>query len=216
MPVLTSEKELEEYLFQPQDDGSFYCPVTDEYFAFGYRQYNLNPYGVIDLLYAQINEFGNAVDFYIYEIKKDRLDISSIKQIARYRQGIIHYTKEIERLHRKKRNIRVNVYGLLIGDNLDGDDETVYLVDSIPWLNWYTYDLSLKGGVSFNESSNINYDSPVDIRWTRNEPLKMENHTNTTKEIMIACLKQERAYNKWERESQRNRDQQPKLQVVDA
>lgn len=149
--AVISEEELEDYLFEVANTGR--NPIDAPGVCL--RQVNLKGYGIIDLLYVNVSHeegpdgSGFHVDITIVELKKNHVDLSALGQICRYRQGMERYLGHFMR--KEKEWITSNIYGILVGiDYADGD--ICYAVDSIRWLQTYTYSLSLEDGAEFKES----------------------------------------------------------------
>jgi hypothetical protein len=150
MPCLESEHELEMYLFNDDSDDH---PIGLSGKVF--RQVNLPGYGIADLIAVDFDWFCGDVtcNIKLVELKKGAIDLVAIAQIARYRQAL----EDICDYHASKRrgykiHFHYNIRGVLVGEKLAHGD-VCYLIDSVPWLELYTFDLSLASGIEFTEQS---------------------------------------------------------------
>lgn len=159
MPILESEKELENYLLEVL--GTDCCPFdlqnseTRYLQELGYEhgitvnQFNITGYGVIDLINFRI-ESGDFDDkkatliITILELKKNDLCINSFMQICRYRTAI----ERLIDLYPGKASVDIKIEGVLVGHKVSSGD-VCFVFDNCDWISVYTYELSFKGGISF-------------------------------------------------------------------
>lgn len=164
MAELENEKELENYLYTLVVDHNEDHPLEVSGKAF--QQVELKGYGIMDLVY--LDSYGDVprtstVKITIVELKKGKIDLVAVAQISRYKQAI---ERLIERHHaRDNKPIRIiiEVEGILVGSGMASGD-VCYLVDSIDWLRMFSYDLSLKNGLTFkSEQGWYNVDENLSV-----------------------------------------------------
>lgn len=143
-----SEKELEDYIYDTECLKEF--DVYGKYF----RQVNVGGYGVIDLLYVNIERYPfdlPVINITIVELKKGTIDPSALEQICRYKIGLTRYIDSLNiRNPQVKENI--NIDGVLVGSGYSNAGDICFTIDSIDWLRCIHYDVALKDGISFDES----------------------------------------------------------------
>lgn len=170
MLMLDSEKELENFLYF--DESGIFTPTGDDY-DLCLQQVSLPGYGTMDLVFIGVSPTEGTIKIHIVELKKEKLDIGAVGQIARYRQGVLRYLKSLN----IPESIFIDVVGTLIGREFSGDDVN-YLIDSIQWLDCFTYSLSLAEGISFKNQTCIGYHS---IRW---------HSTNTERDKILPAVRE--------------------------
>jgi hypothetical protein len=143
---LEAEKELEDYLFTKKEGDSFLFEPACEHYDFVFRQFSIQPYGIADLVYVGC-DYHSEPRVHIVEIKKGPIDLNAITQIARYRQGMKHHLKML--FPNEKKRPAIAVTGSLVGLSLA--DNACYVIDSIDWLDCYSYKLSIDKPVEFKE-----------------------------------------------------------------
>lgn len=148
MAELDNEKELENYLFSlvVEDDEEHPLDVRGKVF----QQVELKGYGVMDLVYlSYCGESRIAtIKITVVELKKGKIDLVAIAQISRYKQAINRFIESNQIETNKIIPIHVEVEGVLIGSGIASGD-ACFLADSIDWLRVYSYDLTLKNGLTF-------------------------------------------------------------------
>lgn len=177
MPILENEKELENYLFElsKRTEPDFEHPL-DTYGKM-FRQIEIKGYGVTDLIsiYSEeryCDKKSVVVHVQIIELKKGKIDLVAVGQISRYVQGIQRIidandiTREFKKTHIP---IEFEITGTLVGNGV-ADGDVCFLIDSIPWLVCYSYNVSLNKGIEFNLESGW-YNTGED---TEHIPLKAE------------------------------------------
>lgn len=147
MANLSSEKELEDYLFGLEQDEDFPLPCYGKVF----RQVSFPAYGIADLLYINIEPGPTpTVRVTIVELKANEIDLNAVGQICRYRKALLRYVDHLFEKHPKHKN-NIEIDGILVGKQYASGD-VCYVVDSVDWLSCYHYDLSLHNGIDFEES----------------------------------------------------------------
>jgi hypothetical protein len=122
------------------------------------RQLRIGNYGISDIItiersYQENFNFTKDIpylDITIFELKKDKVSVSTFLQSVRYCKGIHHYLKI------KKPNLNYKLNIVLCGKEIDKNSDFVYLADLFPdsmeygfskicSLKLYEYDFSLEG-----------------------------------------------------------------------
>jgi hypothetical protein len=149
-----SEKELEDYLFALKTGKN---PL--EIYGKCFRQVNLDGYGIIDLLYVEIepsyspnkHEQYPDVTITIVELKKGLIDFTALGQLCRYKRGVERFLS-IREKQRWSTYENIKVKGILIGKDYASGD-ICFAIDQIKWVKCWHFDFNLKNGISFEESS---------------------------------------------------------------
>ena len=163
------ENELEELLFgnhlEEYDnylDGNL---CTEVKHTLQFRQFEVKGYGIIDILgidYYREPDFYN-ITITIYELKNGPIDMKAISQISRYYIGVKRYISNLDLgRFRKRLEIYLEINGILVGSEYPNDG-SCFVVDSIPWLSCYFFDIS-KSGVNFTETDGW-YRENEDLKW---------------------------------------------------
>lgn len=150
------EQEIEQVIFDAIDNYDHDelrkrgLPIFSE---FTYeRQLDLGSYGRADLVgfhvsksYAWHKEKRRDFVVQIIELKKDKIDLSTLLQALRYGKGLLHKFNH--------ENIKYNIEFrfVLVGKSIDTSTEFVYLTDLVFGVSYYTYQLSLKEGITFKK-----------------------------------------------------------------
>lgn len=100
------------------------------------RQFDIRPYGVIDLLTID-NTNKNVLSITIYELKKSKIDEQALMQACRYLTGIEHYLRD--------EDVYCDITIRLIGSKINLDNDFVFLYNNTPNVEIYTYEYSLEG-----------------------------------------------------------------------
>ena len=144
-----SEKELEGYICEQINNDEVYGFQELSLSGNAFSQFNLQGYGIIDILVVDI-DFDMSVTVTIIELKKDAVTVASVGQISRYNTGIKKLFEEIvEASPFFFGRLKINVELMLIGKSYENSD-VCFLVDSINNLTCYHYELRLNSGVYFN------------------------------------------------------------------
>ncbi|MCH8234300.1 MAG: hypothetical protein IIB82_16895, partial [Bacteroidetes bacterium] len=126
-----TEKEIEDYLIE----------TKMEYFDLGLgekqsirilRQFNLDPYGIVDILtfgnYNSPIADENIIDINIFEIKNEPIHLKQLSQLYRYADGIRVYTENFK----LKENQYINITPHLIIPFFDEtDNNLIYLIKAL-------------------------------------------------------------------------------------
>lgn len=134
------EKDLETIIFEAdnsvlQEKG---LPIE----GIKIRQLNIGNYGRCDIV-AYCRDF-DKLFITIYELKQETINLSSLHQIVKYRQGIISY------FEKRQTKMKVKIQAVLIGRKADLNGSFVYFLNQINWLSAYTYNYSIEG-LTFDE-----------------------------------------------------------------
>jgi hypothetical protein len=190
MAKLDQERELEEYLYKLTQNESPYFEPADEVYTYIFRQFKIDSYGTADLIYMNCG-YHDDLRLHIVELKKGPIDLAALTQIARYRQGIKHHLSLI--YPDEKNRPELQVTGSLIGDSMK--DGINYLIDSIPWLDCYTFKLSLESGVEFFEQCQ----QGDDVHWHRTDA-KPANLKKFNRIMMREFAQSKREFLKWQKD----------------
>lgn len=130
-----SESFLEDYIFNKIDNG--FSPIDDEIYEYVFRQTNLGPYGISDIITVNrsLSDGKYFFDVQVIELKNAPLKCADIAQLSRYMIGL---TRMIER-YSKKLNFDFEVKGQLIGKK-SNDDNFVFILDYIEniYIGYFT------------------------------------------------------------------------------
>ncbi len=124
------------------------------------RQLRIGNYGIADLVSIEVEQypnfsevgFGHKLNITIYELKKDRIGISTFAQAMKYVKGINRYLKK----RYKESNIDWDFKVVLIGREIQEEGSFVYLPDFLynknqeELLENYTYSYN-ELGIHFEE-----------------------------------------------------------------
>jgi hypothetical protein len=142
--MIISEKELEDMIFNADkkelDERGLWMPKHLR------RQVRIGNYGIADIVGFERGfvDFGCVYQpcVYIYELKKEEINIYTFLQAVRYAKGIISYFKH-------KRYTSPKIYIALIGGSIDMASEFLYLPDLLDGdsisLELYTFSLNFNG-----------------------------------------------------------------------
>lgn len=83
----------------------------------------------------------------VIELKRGNLGYNEVGQLARYLTGLKRFIKTIN-----TKGDRINIYGILIGKQIEKNGDFIYLLDKLENISVYTYGLDYKKGISFEES----------------------------------------------------------------
>lgn len=150
------EKDLEEIIFKASDEDL----EERGFFISGkrFRQFRIGNYGIADLITVdKVYKYGDSrssLEIFVYEFKKDFIDLNTFMQAIRYCQGISRYLEK-----RGFYNYNLNI--VLCGKYIDTKSEFVYLKDLIygdepghlSTLKFYTYQYEFDG-IKFKSHSN--------------------------------------------------------------
>jgi len=142
--ALESEKQLEDYLYGRMSGGD--CVITGGAVDQVYRQFDLGVYGFIDLVGFYRNEDDKTITMTIYELKKDTLKCAHYAQISRYKTG---FDKLIE-IIAFDFGYSLDFEYILIGSDIDHQNDAGYLGDTLDWLNIYTFSIDMHTGIDFS------------------------------------------------------------------
>jgi len=152
--ILESERELEIYLSSEMQDDYFSCVVTNLNYRKQFTQLKLGIYGIADIVRVCRCDDSGVIEIQLMELKKCALNKDAISQICRYKRGIDEYMREYHS------DLDYEISGVLLGSSLASMD-LKFMIDEIPWLSAYTYQLHMSCGIRFFEIPAImNYEEP--------------------------------------------------------
>ena len=151
-----TEKALEDYLEQKMIEGI--CPVTDSAISKVFRQAGVDGYGVTDIItYTAPNflngQFMSEQRLVVYELKRGIIDVKAVMQIARYRAAFSRYRGMMEERGDVENLLEYYVEYILVGGSVDLDSDLVFLLNTMDWLEVYTYEIDLDNGITFECNS---------------------------------------------------------------
>jgi hypothetical protein len=150
--MIISEKELEDMIFNADrvelENRGLFLPKSTR------RQVRIGNYGIADLVGYErgciVKGYEYKPTIYIYELKKDEININTFIQSIRYAKGVRQYFR-----HKGYLYPHINI--TLIGGAIDTDSDFLYLPDILDAdeisINLKTYYLSFDG-IFFNSHDN--------------------------------------------------------------
>jgi len=164
------EKDLEDIIFDNAQtlEGIYQLkerglPIT----GIPYRQVNFGSYGIADLITVTTkkeidgdgtrNDFvmgyqsvlvANVMEFTIYELKKDEVNVGTLKQALNYAKAIKLAFSDSDISLSRYPNIKI----VLIGNTVEKSSSFVYMPDFFNNLSIYTYEYAING-IAFKEHS---------------------------------------------------------------
>jgi hypothetical protein len=142
--MIISEKELEDMIFNADreelENRGLWMPKNLR------RQVRIGNYGIADIVGFErgcmAKGYQSNSTIYVYELKKDEIDISTFMQSIRYAKGITSYFR-----HKKYLNLNISI--VLIGGTINMASDFLYLPDILSCedinLELYTYSLNFNG-----------------------------------------------------------------------
>lgn len=163
------EKNLEDIIFESAQTYEGIYALKERGLPIGgvpYRQVNFGSYGIADLITASVvKEVGddtvygqfikgydnfhvsNVLHFTVYELKKDEVNVGTLKQA-------LNYAKAIKLIFSEKGNLnrypKINI--VLIGKSIEKTSSFIYMADFFSNLSIYTYEYAIDG-IKFKEHS---------------------------------------------------------------
>lgn len=132
------EKDLEDIIFE--NDNDLLCERGLPISGIKMRQVNLGDYGIADLLTVERVPELNTLAVTVYELKKGKINTDALLQLSRYITGIKEYL-----IHRGSK-CRVNIRGILIGDQIDTKTDFTFLYNLLEDIvSAYSYNYELDG-----------------------------------------------------------------------
>jgi len=172
--IFESEKELEDYICEKLEENK-HCPIGDESVDMYFRQLNIGAYGVADIVKISFNLSSPEICITVLELKKEKITLSTIAQVARYMTGIKHFINE--RYTNKSKYI--TVFGEVAAPGICTDDDACYLSGQLD--NIKIYDISCCLDTGF-----ISSDGGV---WVKTEPnfKNLNEASKAIKENYVEC-----------------------------
>lgn len=135
------EKDLEDIIFTYHKE-MFKRGLTVCRHDLVYRQVPLGSYGICDLIGIDI--YGGcksrAIDIFIYELKKDKIDYSTLGQAMRYRAALEQILKKIN-----LKNTHLSIHLALIGKTIETNGDFSFLLGRMKGIFAYTYKYKFDG-----------------------------------------------------------------------
>jgi hypothetical protein len=150
------EQEIEDVIYKAIQDYDFELLQTRGlpiYPTYTYRrQFQLGKYGRADLIgyraYKSIGKQKRRVEFQVFELKKDEINFGTFRQALKYAMGVRHLS------FLNNINYDLSFQLILIGKRVETNGEFFYLSTVFPNIRLFTYEISLKEGITFNEHIN--------------------------------------------------------------
>lgn len=138
------EKNLEDILFEADQEEVRDRGLEDFYYNKIYRQFNLGNYGTADLI--TINYYNWCKDqkefiITVYELKQEIINVNTILQCSRYIQGVKRFIKKYFQIS----GVQIQVLGVVIGNNYDEKNKVDFLLQSIEGITGYVYEYKIDG-----------------------------------------------------------------------
>lgn len=145
------EKDIEELIFNNIYDTDLMKSKGFKVFESKYyRQPDLGSYGIPDIVGVSISYYRNycrTLNFTIYELKKDAINVNALMQASRYVKGIQEILKLVDLKSLRIEDINFKI--VLIGKTIETHGDFVFLCDYIENLILYIYELDFEKGVKF-------------------------------------------------------------------
>ena len=135
-----SEMHLEDAICSAFTEG--FDPISDQHVDKYIRQPGLAPYGTGDILTISNGPDGETELVTLYELKNEKLNISHIAQIARYRK---FFEENDENFH----SIEYQ-FNLVCKYTEHYNTDLIMLASSIDWLDIYVFTINLNTGIDFS------------------------------------------------------------------
>ena len=146
-----SEKAIEDYVFDCIKIMNR-CPIDNGQYEFVFRQVNLGPYGIADIIKVQIPLNKTYVPDGLYitvlELKNETLKPSDVAQLSRYMAGMTKILEPYKRRLEKKTGFGIWIYGQLAGQFDKDANDLPFLLDLLN-EEIDVYDLSMTYGSGF-------------------------------------------------------------------
>jgi hypothetical protein len=146
------EKNLEEIIFETSTNDLALRNLR--LYGKRYRQLRIGAYGIADLVTLErlldTDDNNQKIIITVYELKKDKINISSLAQASRYVKGIQRYfdAKNIFQFTEIEYKI------VLIGKTIETSGDFVFLTDFLnDKIDCYTYDYKFNG-INFIHKNN--------------------------------------------------------------
>lgn len=146
---LDREKELEDFLCNNRNEKTgYYEDVIDGgLWRKEFRQFRIGSYGIADIV--RLNQgISDSLEVQIVELKKGVLDKPALMQICRYKTGLARMIDKVF-----PDGMEVEFSGSLVGSDIETNSDIVYVMDQIPWLEVYTFEISISTGIDFEDYS---------------------------------------------------------------
>ncbi len=139
------EKDLEQIVWENDDEilQRKGLPI----FGKRYRQLRIGNYGIADLVTFYREHYVKQINFTVYELKKDVINMSTLIQAYTYVKGIETYLS--------KRGWACAYDVVLIGKSIDRSSGFCYLPDLIENLTCFSYHMDING-LHFKSEDNYN------------------------------------------------------------
>lgn len=154
-----SERAIEDYVFDHICEHQ-QCPITEQEFQLVFRQVNLGPYGIADIV--KVDYSPDAIYVTVLELKNELLNPSHVAQLARYIAGLNHILGPYGGLLQTKTGVSLSIFGELAGPFDKNANDLPFLSDILE-DRISIYDLSL----TYDEGFKSDF---IESGWTKTLP----------------------------------------------
>lgn len=144
-----SEKDFENFIVECFATDGF-CIVDDEHYQNMSQQFDTCGYGIPDLVfYSQdvehIDDKTTVTHnrLHVIELKNEPIKLSHISQIARYKR---YFERALE-----SHDVEMK-FSLVVPESVKGNDDVVWLLDSLDNISVMEFTLDPKEGIKFDKS----------------------------------------------------------------
>ena len=165
------ESQLEDFLFHEMFNPKTLNERTGlwlGYYQAHFRQINLGPYGIADLMTMEYGQASgpsddkrNYLDVNIIELKAEGVGPETYLQVARYASGVRHFFRSFVNLSRTE--IRINVY--LVGKYTSMKPIDCIPIGDVNYVSVYTYNISNDNIFLYKHEKFCKLD--MDISWSK-------------------------------------------------
>lgn len=113
-----------------------------------FRQLNLSPYGIADLVNIRYCNTENTFFIQVIELKKEKIDLAAYAQAKRYQTALKSVVEKAN--DRCFIDTKIEFTSILIGRTLDYANDFVFVINSDPTCQVYTYSYGVNG-ISFEK-----------------------------------------------------------------
>ena len=166
------EKDLETIIWENyeacQERG---LDIDQQFFVHGkrYRQLNLAPYGIADLVNIHYSPSQDLYLVQVIELKKGKIDTAAYMQAKRYQQAVFQILDRIRK--RGELSFKIGLSAVLIGNEVESSGDFVFMLNYDYDCTVFTYSYGFEG-ISFEKVSRTwaitnSHQSPVLIELER-------------------------------------------------
>jgi hypothetical protein len=116
------------------------------------KEEELEDFLLADLVLIDLDPTRKILSVDIIELKRENIDLKAVGQVCRYKVGIKRFLKKTLPRIKYLRRFTVEINCHLIGKQYPNDD-TCFVVDEMPNLKAYMYNIDLASGITIEQSS---------------------------------------------------------------